>query len=106
MKLDTSFRNYAETNGTSLQGYIRTTYNDIVKVLGKPYYADDDNKVTAEWAIKFDDGPVATIYDWKVNKTPMYEYEWHIGGHSRNAVLYVKELFESAGLNVETKTGY
>ena len=103
MKLDTTFRHHADTNGSSLQGYIRTTYNDIVKVLGKPYYADDDNKVTAEWAIKFIDGPLATIYDWKEEQTPMGEYDWHIGGKSKNAVLFIKELFESAGIDAFVK---
>lgn len=106
MKLDLSYTPFANSNGTSLQGYINTCFDDIVKVLGEPHYRDEDEKVTCEWSIQFNDGPIATIYDWKEYKTPMDQYEWHIGGVSHNAVEYVKQLFESSGINVNAKMGW
>ena len=40
----------ASVSGTSLQGYIKTNYNDLVEVFGEPRYTSSgDDKVTAEW---------------------------------------------------------
>lgn len=82
------FTNDANINGTSLKGYIKTTYAKLFDVFGEPYRGPDDagDKVTCEWRIQFDDGTVATIYDWKLDSTPFEEYRWHIGGRSMDAV--------------------
>ena len=77
-------------NGTCLQGYIETTYDELVNVFGKPTTLEGD-KVTVEWTIKFSDGTIATIYDWKQPETPMEYYPWHIGGHTQRAVDYVND---------------
>jgi hypothetical protein len=37
--------------------------------------------------LQFEDGTVATIYDWKMNSTPMREYSWHIGGYGDQAAV-------------------
>jgi hypothetical protein len=74
--------------GTCLQGYIKTTYDELVNVFGKPTTLEGD-KVNVEWTIKFSDGTVATIYDWKLSETPMGVYDWHIGGHTQRAVELV-----------------
>ena len=77
-------------NGTCLQGYIETTYDELVKVFGEPTRLEGD-KVTVEWILQFSDGTVATIYDWKLSETPMEYYPWHIGGMSRRAVDLVTD---------------
>ena len=45
---------------------------------------ESDGKVTTEWIARFDDGAVATVYDWKrydEGAPGMDEvYDWHIGG--------------------------
>ena len=69
--------NWNDASGTSLRGYVTTTYATIVEKLGEPD-TDGDN---CEWILKFEDGSVATIYDWKTRQTPKDEYEWHIGGN-------------------------
>jgi hypothetical protein len=69
-------------NGTSLIGYVKTTYANLVEQLGEPERGWD--KSTAHWSVEASDGTVATIYDWKTDFTPEYEYEWHIGGHYNN----------------------
>ena len=76
---------------TGLQGYITTDYKTLVKKLGKPHITGGD-KTTVEWQIKFANGVVATIYDWKNDKLPTGVYRWHIGGHSQKAVELVNKL--------------
>jgi len=81
-------------NGTCLQGYVTTTYSDLVAIFGEPTYRGGD-KTTAEWVVTFGRGKdkvVATIYDWKEYETPMGEYDWHVGGHSIKAVDLVYGL--------------
>ena len=80
---------------TSLQGYVVTTFAKLVKAFGAPTYGPDeasgDGKVSCEWCLTFEDGTVATIYDYKEDSTPMDEYSWHIGGTSIEAVNRVLE---------------
>jgi hypothetical protein len=78
-------------NGTCLQGYIETTYDELVKVFGKPTELGD-YKITVEWILQFSDGTVASIYDWKLSETPMGVYNWHIGGKSQHAVNLVHQV--------------
>lgn len=88
----------ASVNGTHLQGSVMTTRARIEAVFGAPTYDTDDayDKVMTEWVIAFDNGTVATIYDWKRYESGpvgMDElYDWHIGGHNSDAVTKVKAL--------------
>ena len=85
------FTKDAIVNGTSLQGHIVTTYFELVEKFGEPDFIGGD-KITAEWALEFADGTVATIYDWKYGDTPMYKTEWNIGGKTKEAVYRVYEV--------------
>ena len=95
-------------NGTSLQGYVRSTYDALVAAFGEPQEgpnADIDGKVTCEWRMEADiDGKhvVATIYDWKVGRTPMGKYDWHIGGSDKRAATLV---IDQLGLLANTTPG-
>jgi len=80
-----------------LQGYVNTTYDNLVSVLGKPNTTGD--KITAEWIIKFGSGEVATIYDYKEKTTPKEEYQWHIGGHSDKVIELVGQLLNCSARN-------
>jgi hypothetical protein len=102
MKFATLAASADDTSGTSLVGYIETTRQRIEEVFGAPSYSSNDNfeKVTVEWAIRFEDGTVATIYDWKRYESgtpsPTELYEWHIGGNrDKNAALLVSEALSS-----------
>ena len=83
---------WTEANGTSLQGYVTATYDQLVERFGEPEGGGD--KTTVEWCLAFEDGTIATIYDWKEYETPMYAYDWHIGGKSNTAVTRVKQAFK------------
>ena len=82
-----------DINGTSLQGYVVTTFKELVNTFGAPTYGETsgDGKVSCEWCLQFSDGTVATIYDYKEDATPMGEYSWHIGGQSIDSVNRVLE---------------
>lgn len=78
---------------TWLQGYVRTTYAELVEIFGPPeLYAGD--KTNAEWCIRFDDDEhtVATIYDYKEDVIPKGVYDWHIGGSSSRALQRICEV--------------
>jgi hypothetical protein len=74
--------------GTGLIGHIHATYDDLVKAFGRPD-TDAADKWTVQWIIQFDDGTVATIYDWKTDATPKGPYMWHVGGKSHAALQLV-----------------
>lgn len=84
--------NYADVSMTSLMGEVNTTYARLVEVFGQPLSGSGDGKVNSEWIIKFANGEVATIYDWKMPETPTDDYDWHIGGHKRWVVAQVAAL--------------
>ena len=83
-----NFKKNVNPSGTSLQGYMTATYNELVEVFGQPDWGPDfdDEKVTCEQCLEFEDGTVATIYDYKRGRTPYGQYEWHIGGFNKDAV--------------------
>jgi len=94
------WRRGGELTGTSLKGYIETTYEQLESVFGEPMYGPNDtdgDKITCEWLITFQDGTVATIYDWKVDETPFDLYSWHIGGNNNKAKDYVGTLMRGKG---------
>jgi hypothetical protein len=105
-------RTNVETCGTSLQGYVTAKYSDLVRVFGAPLEEVDGYKVSTEWDIKFADGTVATIYEYK--ETSLYDdanpsvadfraeadrsdgFEWHVGGRDKTAVTHVIDALKSA----------
>lgn len=83
------------------QGSITTTYDRLFAVFGAPQLGPDDKEeegelghVTCEWFIKFEDGTVASIYDWKKNITQRKPYDWKIGGFSPEAVNKVQKCLQ------------
>lgn len=83
-------------NGTSLKGYISASYEQLFDAFGDAnYYRPNKNeKVQIEWTLRFEDGTIATIYDWKKwGYIPASDevVEWNVGGHSLRALELVKE---------------
>ena len=103
----------AEITGTSLQGYIKADYDDLVKAFGHPAYNSvehgESDKVHTQWALEFEneegDIVVATIYDWKEDSpfaSRAGKYNWHIGGNSYEAV---EAVYDYAKLQEGTQGG-
>ena len=98
MKFET-LETFHKANGSSLKGHLpHTTYDDLVCTFGQPTCdVGDGYKTDCEWLVEFEDGTIATIYNWKNG----YNYcgvdgkaveditHWNVGGHDGNSYLYV-----------------
>ena len=86
-----------KVDGTSLKGHITTTFNKLVAAFGEPciHLAPSQyEKVTIEWKLRFADGTIATVYDWKSygkQRAADEKCEWNIGGYSSQAVGLVRD---------------
>jgi hypothetical protein len=91
--------------GTSLIGQINTTYKRLVEVFGYPDNGDG-YKTDAEWTLWFEDGTIATIYNYKDGKNYKGSdglkvkdiTDWHIGGHSPIAEKRVKDALKGESM--------
>jgi hypothetical protein len=65
---------------------IKTTINELVRVLGEPRYQtnDGEDKVNVEWVCERANGDIVTIYDWKESRSIKFDevIEFHLGGHN------------------------
>ncbi|MGY8864155.1 MAG: hypothetical protein ACKVJK_00865 [Methylophagaceae bacterium] len=91
---------------TSLQGYLKASYEELVKVFGEPQCTtpSGDGKVDVEWDMNIldeDHNAIRpfTIYNWKdydggreAMSNP--DYIWHIGGTSGIVDMYINEYFK------------
>lgn len=69
-----------EFYGTSLSGYIDATYDELVAAFGLPE-SGDGYKTKADWRVVID-GWAVTVYDWKIDGSPVESNtEWNVGGH-------------------------
>jgi len=89
-----------ETSGTWLQGSVLTTRAKLTNAFGEPtqYENEFDGKITIEWGIRFEDGAIATIYDWKRYElgTPAEDelITYNIGGVDLGAVRNVNDALK------------
>jgi hypothetical protein len=99
-------KNDGNIDGTSLQGYVVTTYAKLVEAFGEPSHDGDGYKVDAEWVLSNEDDQVVTIYNWKngpnycgADGWPVAEItEWHIGGRNKTAVDLVEEAMPTSSV--------
>jgi len=82
---------YEENRGTSYQGEMFATYQELTKVFGRPYDGDG-SKVHAEWVGKIF-GMTFTIYDYKDDAPANKVKIWHIGGNEKAVVELVKAYY-------------
>lgn len=97
-----NFINSDETkiDGSHGLGSIVTTYQKLVDTFGKETFDwSGDLKSECYWTLLFNDGTIATIYDWKSNKRYCGDIKgiskddninWNIGGFSSKAVELVQ----------------
>ena len=78
----------SETHDTWRVGLVGATYDDLVAAFGEPLESEDIG-INFEWCIKFNDGTVATVYDYNM-VAPCYDaMDWHVGGKVGHAATLV-----------------
>lgn len=95
-----SFKRAVEYAGTSLVGHIEIGYRDLVRIFGEPHDSGDGYKTDAHWALRFDDGTIATIYNYKDGKNYCGEAgmpvekitDWHVDGKGEGALESVRAV--------------
>jgi len=79
----------SKLTGMFLQGYVITTYDTLVELIGEPNAGRSGNgKVNCEWVLDIDGEPV-TIYDWAQDEVPKETYNWHVGGYGIKSLVYL-----------------
>lgn len=103
-----------DVNGSYLQGRIDASYSDLCRVFGKPT-TGDSYKTDANWNVLFQDGHVATIYNYKdginyngtEDGTPTELIrDWHIGGFTQKAVDHVQAALAAAPTDAPEPSHY
>lgn len=82
-------------SGTSYYGVdIRTTVNDLIRVIGEPTYESNDgeDKTNFDWNCITNEGHIVTIYDWKQYRPIGLDenINFHIGGMSFEQTVTAK----------------
>ena len=92
-------------NGTTLKGTLNNVrFSVLVLAFGAPIFEGLDTKQDCEWQIKFNNGTVATIYNWKNGKNYNGENgmalddirDWNVGGNASDAVELVQQAITDA----------
>jgi len=92
---------HIRVDGTHLLARLSNlSYHRIVEMFGEPSDRFDDYKSDAEWMVQFDDGEVATIYNYKNGRNycgpdaPAKEEItiWNVGGQNKDVVLRLHQL--------------
>lgn len=85
-------------NGTSLQGYVQATYQELVDAFGDPEIrldGDTGYKVKHLWVINIE-GVICSIYDYKEDLNTGKPENWHIGGKQKIAERLINQIIEEA----------
>ena len=77
------------------------TYTRLCELFGTPMMGRD-NKSFCNWVLEFEDGLIATIYDYKSSKKYLGEdglsvndmKSWHIGGHDEVVFNRVQKILD------------
>ena len=102
MKFVTHNQSNINIGGTHLQGYINVEYSTLKKLFGKHSAFGDGYKTRGEWSFQFQDGSVATIYNWKNGKNYCGKEgtaktkitRWNIGGNDVSVVEKLESIFK------------
>ena len=95
-------------SGTSLQGKIFASYNDLVDMFGEPAYEGIGDKITTEFVVEYqvsdDEGDskygTFTLYDWHFARDLTDNYavtQWNVGGRGYDdsfAADLAQKIFE------------
>lgn len=105
MNFTTHNNSSIDPTGTYLIGRTIATYQELVDLFGEPTRGDP-TKTDAEWHIRFADGTVTTIYNWKNGRAYMGPAGlpkeligvWNVGGETdRSYELLSQAILEHRG---------
>jgi len=98
--------NFVEATGTSLQGYVMATYEELEALFGDNLGPSGDDKVLNEFRgeisvynLEFEchDIYTVTLYDWKED-SPLTArtgtFRWHVGGFAADTPYLVEDVLE------------
>ena len=97
----------SKIRGTSLSGYLNTSYATLVELLGEPNAPVDGYKTDAEWHVKVKeegDAPAyAAIYNYKDGKNYLgaeglnveHIKHWHVGSKSKWTFYNLEDYIET-----------
>lgn len=110
LSFDTHNDTDLESSGTHLQGVVRVSYQDLIRIFGQDT-CYDNYKSDAEWVVKFGDGKIATIYNYKDGLNyngdggmPKEDIiDWHVGGDSKDVYYRIEEIITDKGAWDETE---
>jgi hypothetical protein len=85
--------------GTCGQGEVISSLQELTDLFGPPH-AGDGYKVDAEWDILFEDGVIATVYNWKNGPNYLGEGEadlkyvdcWNVGGNDECVETRIEKI--------------
>lgn len=83
-----------DITGLTFQGAVTASYDELEAAFGPPRGGSPDGKTRAEWWLRFPDGCLATIYDWRHREPVEDVREWHVGGHNSHALEHVRKELE------------
>lgn len=96
--------NFVEATGTSLQGHVNATYEELEAVFGENLGSSDKvfNEFRGEISVynpEFEcwDIYTVTLYDWKEDSPYTARtgtYRWHVGGYNADAPFLVEDALE------------
>ena len=86
-------------NGSHKVGDLDLSFEKLIGTFGEPNLGSDGYKTDVEWGIEFDDGTIASIYNYKNGRNYNGEYgldvkdisDWSIGGHSDKSYNKVRD---------------
>jgi hypothetical protein len=79
------------SHGTFLQGYLKTSYSELVDRFGKPDEGFDD-RILHEWWLTTPVGEVA-IYDWRIPcEESEQAYSFHVAAKNNEVLSYLGEI--------------
>jgi hypothetical protein len=99
-------------DGTCRRGTIDASYHDLCECFGESVGGDGD-KTDTEWHLLFEDGTVATIYNWKNGRSYCGSRgleakditTWNIGGNGPKAAeLVISTIPSTSPRKNELKT--
>lgn len=83
--------------GTSKLGYVLASVDALRAAFGRERGAGDNTRF--EWLVRFEDGVVATLYDWGAtddrDRRTDVEFTWHVGGGDVRALRHVQDVLET-----------